>query len=238
MSAHPSSNTVSVILLAGGQGLRMGAATPKQFLVLEGKPMARFSFDIFHSMPEVDEVVVVCSPDYRQLFEGYSWPKPVKFALPGARRQDSVFSGMQEVSPSCGLVCIHDGARPFIDTSLVERVLQAARQYGAAAAGMPVKFTVKECCSQGFVRSTPDRSGIWEVQTPQAVRLDWLVEGFRHSHGQGITVTDDVSLVELLGKEVRMVEGAHHNIKVTVPIDLTIAQNILATIKQSQGNAS
>ncbi len=226
-------HNISAVLLAGGQGLRMEKASPKQFLLLDGKPMAAFSFDVFQAMPEIGEVVVVCSPDYRHLFENRPRHKPVKFAPPGERRQDSVFNGLRQAASSCSIVCIHDGARPFIDAPLVSRVLHVAQQHGAAAAGMPVKFTVKECCSRGFVRSTLDRSGIWEVQTPQAVRRDWLEEGFCRAHEQGITVTDDVSLVELLGKQVRMVEGAYHNIKVTVPSDLSIAQNILAMLNNA-----
>lgn len=228
----------SAILLAGGQGLRMNTVDPKQFLVLDGKPIARFSFDIFLSMPEIDEIIVVCAPAYRHLFEESTLAKHVRFAPPGARRQDSVFNGIQAVSPECGFVCIHDGARPFIDAAVAGRVLHAGRQHGAAAAGMPIKFTIKECCSRGFVRATPDRSTIWEIQTPQVIRLDWLAEGFRLAHEQNITVTDDVSLIEILGKDIKIVEGSHCNIKVTVPVDLTIAQNLVTSIKKPSDDAS
>lgn len=213
----------SVILLAGGHGTRMQSAVPKQFLEINQKPIVCYSYDLFMQIPEIDEVIVVCTPEFRSLFCCHS--KPVIFALPGERRQDSVFNGLQASSHE--LLCIHDAARPFIDRELVSRVLEAGEQFGAATVGIPVKFTVKEIDSLQFVKNTPDRSHIWEIQTPQVLHRDILIKGFQYANQNKLTVTDDVSLAELIQKQVKLVEGSHTNLKITVPGDLAFAQHFI-----------
>lgn len=213
----------SAILLAGGTGSRMQSSTPKQFLKIDQKPIAVYSFDLFLQIPEIDEIVVVCAPDFTSYFKSDS--KSVVFALPGQRRQDSVFNGLQVSSHP--LICIHDAARPFIDKILVSKVLAAGEQYGAATVAMPLKFTVKEVDSNQFVKNTPDRSKIWEIQTPQVLHREILIEGFNQAYEKEITVTDDVSLAELINKPVKLVEGSHTNIKITVPSDLAIACQLI-----------
>lgn len=214
----------SAILLAGGMGSRMQSATPKQFLAINQKPIARYSFELFLEMPQIDEIIVVCPPSFRELFTT-SQNKPIKFALPGERRQDSVFNGLQASSHE--LICIHDAARPFIDRDLVLRVLESGQQNGASAAGMPIKFTIKESDSHHFVKNTPDRTHIWEIQTPQVLHRNLLLEGFKYALENNLTVTDDVALAELIGKKVKLVEGYHTNLKITVPSDLNIAAHLL-----------
>lgn len=219
----------SVILLAGGMGTRMQSPTPKQFLSLGEKPIALHSFELFLSIPEIDEIVVVCAPDFQESFQSTS-KKPVLFALPGARRQDSVYNGLQVSTHS--LICVHDAARPFIDKELVLRVLEAGKEHGAATVGMPIKFTVKESDAQNFVQNTPDRTKIWEIQTPQVLHREILNSGFEYANKHNLTVTDDTSLAELIGKRVKLVEGSHINLKVTVPADLVIANNFLHSLKK------
>jgi 2-C-methyl-D-erythritol 4-phosphate cytidylyltransferase len=221
-----NSPSTSAILLAGGIGTRMQTSHPKQLLHIGNKPLARHSFDIFLQTPEISEIVVVCAPTYRELFLASSSEKPIIFADPGIRRQDSTYNGLQAASKAHEFLCVHDVARPFIDRDLIVRVLKAAQQHGAAVAGMPIKFTIKECNSEHFVLKTPDRSTIWEIQTPQIIRRDWLMNGFNHAITHNLTVTDDVSLVELIGKEVKLVEGSHTNVKITVPSDLTFANSL------------
>lgn len=222
----------TAIVLAGGTGARMQADKPKQYLTLGDKPLARYSFDLFLDTPEIDEIVVVCSPEYQNLFSVPPGSKPIHFALPGERRQDSVYNGLQAVSPAQELILVHDSARPFIDKALVLRALSAGHEWGAATVGMPIKFTVKVSNPHHFVENTPDRTHIWEIQTPQVIHRAILEEGFRIAHKNGKTVTDDVSLAELIGKEVKLVEGSHTNIKVTVPTDLTIANHLMHDLKK------
>ncbi|XVF75107.1 hypothetical protein PTKIN_Ptkin13bG0161400 [Pterospermum kingtungense] len=138
--------SVSVILLAGGKGKRMGASMPKQYLPLLGQPIALFSLYTFSHMIEVKEIVVVCDPSYKDIFEETEEKINVdlKFALPGKERQDSVYSGLQEVDLNSELVCIHDSARPLVTSEDVEKVLKDGWMVGAAVLGVPVKATIKE----------------------------------------------------------------------------------------------
>lgn len=218
-------NHVSAILLAGGRGQRMQAALPKQFLLIHQKPIARYSFELFLEMPEITEIIVVCDPEYRHYFNAQT-DKKIAFALPGERRQDSVYNGLQEISNHNPLVCVHDSARPLIDRQLVVRVLNAAAEIGAATVGMPVKFTVKESDGNDFVSRTPDRSLMWEIQTPQVIEYALLKKAFTYALENQFTVTDDVSLVELLHAKVKLVTGSHQNLKITFPEDLSIAAEL------------
>ena len=217
----------SVILVAGGTGTRMKASIPKQYLLLKNKPIALYSFELFCSMPEISEIIVVCDPAYEYVFQENPITKRIAFAEPGARRQDSVYDGLQMVSPDSPLICIHDSARPNIKRQTVINALDAADQCGAAVVGMPVKFTIKECSHDQFVHHTPDRSRFWEIQTPQVIRPSLLKEGFIEALRNNLTVTDDVSLVELIHHPVKMVEGSHGNIKITTPEDMIIAEQFL-----------
>lgn len=215
----------SVILLAGGSGSRMGTSVPKQFLSLKGKPIVSYSFDVFCSLPEVVEIIVACAPEYRHFFK--SSHIPIHFASPGERRQDSVYNGLQALTHPSSLVCIHDTARPFINPKMIRHALSAAYQHGAAVVGMPIKFTLKESDSEGLVRKTLPRSKIWEIQTPQVIKKELLQSGFAIAKEKNLTVTDDVSLVELQNLPVQIVEGAYSNIKITTPEDLIIAEAFL-----------
>lgn len=218
---------VSVILLGGGSGLRMGSAIPKQFLILGDKPIIQHSYDVFMSMPEIAEVIVVALQEYHWHFTKKPGQPLLNFALPGSRRQDSVENGLKAMQENCPYVCIHDGVRPFINIPMIKRTLQAAVEYGAAAAGMPVKFTVKECDPKCVVTRTPDRSAFWEIQTPQIIRTDLLRQGFTFVNAHQKTVTDDVSLVEQIGQPVKLVEGCYTNLKITTPDDLALSEQLL-----------
>ena len=220
--------STSAILLAGGTGTRIQSQIPKQYLELENKLIAFYSLDVFNEMPEIDEIIIVCDPQYQSYFTSYliQPKKRLKFAQPGKRRQDSLFNGFQKSDPKSDLICIHDAARPFITPSLVQRVLDAAKKHGAATVGMPIKFTVKETQENLFVKQTPNRSFIWEIQTPQVLRPHLLTKGFEIAIEKGLTVTDDVSLAELIPHPVKLVEGCHANIKITTPEDFLLAQHM------------
>lgn len=221
--------SVSVILLAGGKGKRMGANMPKQYLPLLGRPIALYSFYTFSHMVEVKEIVVVCDPSYSDIFEETKEKINVdlKFSLPGKERQDSVYSGLQEVDLNSELVCIHDSARPLVLSKDVQKVLMDALRVGAAVLGVPAKATIKEANSESFVVRTLDRKTLWEMQTPQVIKPDLLKKGFELVNREGLEVTDDVSIVEHLKHPVYITEGSYTNIKVTTPDDLLIAERIL-----------
>jgi 2-C-methyl-D-erythritol 4-phosphate cytidylyltransferase len=219
-------NKTSLILLAGGTGSRMKSSTPKQFLNLQGKQIWQFSFAIFQACKKVTEIVIVCDPCYRDLLQPHTATMPIKYALPGSRRQDSVYNGFQKINSEADIVCIHDAARPFVTATMVHQVIETAERMGAAAAAMPLKCTIKEANETELVVSTPDRSKLWEIQTPQAIRYELLEKGFLEANRLQKTVTDDVSLVELINEPVQLVPGCYKNIKITTPEDLLFAELI------------
>lgn len=221
--------SVSVILLSGGQGKRMGASMPKQYLPLLGLPIALHSLKTFCQLKEVKEVVVVCDPDYIDVFEGSikNLQIPLKFARPGKERQDSVFNGLQEIDGDSELVCVHDSARPLVSSEDVKKVLEDAAVHGAAVLGVPVKATIKEANSDSFVIKTLDRKTLWEMQTPQVMKPNLLKDGFELVKRDNHEVTDDVSIVEYLKHPVYITEGSYTNIKVTTPEDLLLAERLM-----------
>jgi len=216
-----------VILCAGGFGTRMKADSPKQFLHLGDQPVVTYSFDLFCQLEEIYEVIVVCPEEARHLFQH---PKTL-FADPGPRRQDSVFNGLQQASTE--LVCIHDGARPFITADIVRKAVKEAEIVGAVAVGVPLPFTIKEKTDAGFVQKTPNRNKFWEIQTPQVIRRDLLHEGFCWANQRGLEVTDDVTLVELIEHPVKLIMGSPLNLKLTRPEDLILAQALLPQYLQT-----
>ncbi|KAF7025110.1 hypothetical protein CFC21_037345 [Triticum aestivum] len=221
--------SVSVVLLSGGQGKRMGANMPKQYLPLLGVPIALHSLKTFCGMKEVKEVVVVCDPSYKNLFEGSveNLQIPIKFTTPGKERQDSVFNGLQEIDGDSELVCVHDSARPLVSSEDVKKVLEDAAVHGAAVLGVPVKATIKEANSDSFVVKTLDRKTLWEMQTPQVMKPNLLKDGFELVKRDGLEVTDDVSIVECLKHPVYITEGSYTNIKVTTPDDMLLAERLM-----------
>ncbi|CAI8615858.1 unnamed protein product [Vicia faba] len=221
--------SVSVVLLAGGKGKRMGATMPKQYLPLLGQPIALYSFLTFSRMPEVKEIVVVCDPSYRDIFEDVkgNCQAELKFALPGKERQDSVYNGFQVIDSNSELVCVHDSARPLVLQGDVNKVLKDGLLNGAAVLGVPSKATIKEANADSFVVRTLDRKTLWEMQTPQVIKPELLRKGFELVNREGLEVTDDVSIVEHLKQPVYITEGSYTNIKVTTPDDLLLAERIL-----------
>ncbi|KHF99643.1 2-C-methyl-D-erythritol 4-phosphate cytidylyltransferase, chloroplastic [Gossypium arboreum] len=235
-SAVVNEKSVSVILLAGGKGKRMGASMPKQYLPLLGQPIALyrlvvnvvfvylFLMMIFDSSSSGD---TSCN---MMIFVAEAIDKinvDLKFTLPGKERQDSVYSGLQAVDLNSELVCIHDSARPLVRSGDVEKVLKDGWLIGAAVLGVPVKATIKEANSDSYVVKTLDRKTLWEMQTPQVIKPELLRKGFELVHREGLEVTDDVSIVEHLKHPVYVTEGCYTNIKVTTPDDLLLAERIL-----------
>lgn len=206
----------------------MGTSTPKQYLPLSGKPIALHSFDLFCDWDEIDEIVVVCAPSFRSFFS--RGRKPIQFADPGKRRQDSIFSGFQKTSSLASVVCTHDSARPFVEHEVFLSLLEKTLETGAATLAAPVISTIKQSNASHIVDKTLDRSNLWEIQTPQAMRRDLFTEGIERVSSLGITVTDDVALAELLQKTVAVVPSPHRNFKITTPFDLALAKTLLCAI--------
>lgn len=226
---RPMPKNVGVVLLAGGKGKRMKAAMPKQFLPLLGKPVFLRSLDVFQSMSSVvSSIVIVLDESFRDEFAHVVAADPrIRWADPGAERQDSVFNGLQRVPDSCSVVAIHDAARPLVTVDEITRCLQDAIQYGAAVLGVQTKSTIKESEDGAFVLRTVPRSRLWEVHTPQVASKKLFLRGFNRVKAENLEVTDDVSVIEALGLPVKLTLGEYTNIKLTTPDDLSVAEQIL-----------
>ena len=222
---EPSS--VTLVLLAGGVGKRMGANMPKQYLPLLDVPIAVYSLRKFATMEEVGEIVVVCNEDYDEVFTKEKIEKPISIARPGAERQDSVFNGISKARKEAKLLAIHDSARPLTDLDDARRCFEDGAKHGAAVLAVKCKATIKQANEDGSIDKTLDRNLLWEMQTPQVIEPNLLKEGFQFVKENGLEVTDDVSVVEHLGKRVQITEGSYYNIKVTTPEDMFIAERLL-----------
>lgn len=210
---------VSLVFLAGGVGGRMGTPIPKQFLAIENKLIALFSYELFSQIPEITQIVVVCEPEYQKLF-----PKG-PFAKPGKRRQDSVYSGLLKTDQE--IVLTHDSARPFVEAQYIPPLLQAIRRTGAAGLATPVMNTIKQCNSSHIVEKTLDRAHLWEMQTPQGMRRDLFFKAFNELKGR--EVTDEMALVEAMGLPCEVVPSSSRNFKITTPFDFAVAKTLCAT---------
>jgi len=207
----------ALILLSGGEGIRFGSSIPKQYLPVNGKPLVLHSLDLFISLGLFIEHIAVCDPKHKKIFEKYP---QLTLALFGKRRQDSLLHGIESISSKIDFVCIHDAARPFIKKNDILKLLTVAMEEKAVALGTPVTNTIKICDEKNYVKKTLDRKTLWEIQTPQIIELNLLKEGLNFAKENNITVTDDISLVELIGHKVRIVKGCESNRKITTPKDL------------------
>jgi 2-C-methyl-D-erythritol 4-phosphate cytidylyltransferase len=196
------------IVPAAGAGERLGADVPKAFAVLGGRPMVEWSLDVLREV--CDRVVVAVPPDR---------VRPPDMVAGGRTRSESVKEALR-AAPEATIVVVHDAARPLVTADLVRRCIGALEGFDGAIAASPVADTVKEV-EGGLVLRTPDRDRLWAAQTPQVFRADVL----RKAVGDA---TDDASLVEALGGRVRVVEGPRENFKITSPLDLRVAEMLLA----------
>ena len=176
----------------------------------------------------VTHIVIVLDESYRDEYDHIvKEDSRIRWADPGAERQDSVFNGLSQVPDDCSVVAIHDAARPLVTVDEVKAVLCDGMQYGAAVLGVPMKATVKESEDGEFVLRTVPRSRLWEIHTPQVASKALFMEGFNKVKAENLEVTDDVSVVEALGKPVKLTLGQYTNIKLTTPDDLQVAEQVL-----------
>jgi len=213
------------VIVGAGSSQRLGA--DKVFLPLAGKPLLAWSVDVCQNCGLLSQIVIVLNESNldsgRNLVAERGWSKVVGVCLGGERRQDSVRQGLKELK-RCDWVVIHDGARPFLTLDLIRDGLEAARGTGVATAAVPVKDTIKLGDDNEMVRETLHRQRLWAVQTPQVFRFDIITR----AHGQVTDeVTDDATLAERLGYKVKLYMGSYHNIKITTPEDLALAEIVV-----------
>jgi len=218
------------IVVAAGRGERMGAGRPKAFLGLAGEPLLRKAAQVFEDAPSVEAIVVVVPAEETAAARELLAPlhKLRAVVAGGSRRQDSVLEGMKQVPVGfTGVALVHDAARPLVEVALVEAVVRAASERGAALPVLGLVDTVKRV-RDGLVVETVDRAELGAAQTPQGFQFPLLVAAYEAAFRDRVTVTDEAMAVERLGAPVAAVAGSPRNRKITTPEDLAWAEGVLA----------
>ena len=222
---------ISCIVLAAGAGRRMGYSDNKVCMPLGQYTVLQWNIQHMKQWDGLQEVIVVVADQERSFIEeqveAMQVPWTVKYAVGGVERQDSVASGLSQVSDAADIILVHDGARPLATKDLARRVIEGAKEYGAVVPAIPVVDTIKRVDADGVVKETLVRSELYAMQTPQGFQRSVLLEAHAYAKEHGYQGTDDVSLVEFQGRPVRIVEGDRKNIKLTVPEDVAMAKKYL-----------
>lgn len=217
----------TAIIVAAGSGERFKSETPKQFLVISGKPVIVHTIERVQAAPSVDSIVLVLSPDQIPDFESIrsEFPKIALIVAGGKTRAESVRNGLRVVEQGCEIVAVHDGARPLVSIDEIERTIAKAKETGAACLVAPVTDTIKSIRGDE-IAATLDRDKLRRALTPQCFKKEILERAFQ----LGVldeSVTDECYLVEKLGHPIAFVEGSARNIKITNPQDLILAEALI-----------
>ncbi|WP_434749248.1 2-C-methyl-D-erythritol 4-phosphate cytidylyltransferase [Paenibacillus amylolyticus] len=214
-----------VVIVAAGRGTRMGTTESKQFLLLQDKPVFIHTLEVFATLDEIREMILVTgAADVERCLKWvkeYQLESRVRVIPGGKERQHSVHEGLRALGTDW--VLVHDGVRPFVTREHIRDCMAVAASGGGAVLAVPVKDTIKQVNAEGIVTATPDRSSLWSIQTPQAFRLSSLLEAYESAEQDGFLGTDDAMLAERQGMSVKVVEGSYTNIKLTTPEDLQYA---------------
>ncbi|MBN7576937.1 MULTISPECIES: 2-C-methyl-D-erythritol 4-phosphate cytidylyltransferase [Clostridium] len=224
---------VSAIVLAGGRGKRMGYIQSKQYIDLNGAPILYYTLKQFIENDLIDKIILVVPEDEkdyceREVLNKYGL-KIDDLVSGGNERQESVYNALEKLEKS-DIVLIHDGARPFVSQKIINDAVEYAKRYKAAAPGVMPKDTIKIKDSNNFSVDTLVRSELVAIQTPQAFDFNLIYECHKEIKKRCISVTDDTSVVELLGHKVYIYEGDYKNIKITTPEDLILAEYFVKNI--------
>ena len=228
-------NKIAAICLAAGQGKRMESKVQKQYLLIQNKPVLYYALKAFQDSA-VEEIVLVVGAgeeEYckKEIVDYYGFTKVKAIVAGGKERYHSVYHGLQAVEKA-DYVLIHDGARPFLTQEIIDRCIEGAKEYKACVAGMPVKDTIKLADNNNNIESTPERSKVWMIQTPQTFEYPLikkaytsLIEQEQEGNKTSIPVTDDAMVVEyFLNQKVHLVYGSYENIKITNKEDLKLLE--------------
>ncbi|MCI5602971.1 MAG: 2-C-methyl-D-erythritol 4-phosphate cytidylyltransferase [Clostridiales bacterium] len=224
------------IILSAGKGTRMKSDICKQYMLVEGKPLLFYTLKAFEES-EIDHIVLVVGENdvsyvQEEIVDKYKIDKVYRIVIGGHERYDSVMNGLDVISDN-GKVLVHDGARPLIETEYINQIIDGLNETEACIAAVPVKDTIKEVDEEGFVKNTPDRRRLWQVQTPQAFSVSLLKSAYSKMKINGSDgITDDSMVVEkYTDTKVRIVECSYSNIKITTPEDLDFMKQVLESRK-------
>ncbi len=227
----------SAIIAAAGCGSRMQSDTgkTKQLMELCGMPVIIHTIKAFEECEKINEIIIVTRSDeadiYEQYKEKYGFTKISAVVIGGDTRQESVLRGFEAISDKSDFVAIHDGARCLITPEAITAVLDEAFRRGAATAAVKASDTVKRADSKGFIEQTVERENLWLAQTPQVFKTELYRAAAYIAKEEGFACTDDNSLAEHIGFEVKLVDCGTENIKLTTPIDLAVAEIIMNSRK-------
>jgi 2-C-methyl-D-erythritol 4-phosphate cytidylyltransferase len=228
------------IILASGIGKRMNAGKNKVLLKLQGKPLIFFTLKSFEKCEDVDSMLLVTRSEeiniLQSIVKKYKIKKVMGIIEGGKERQFSGFNALRYLNEvlrekTSSIVAFHNGANPFVTSEEISRSFSEAKKYGAAVIAHPTKDTIKEVDKKGIIAKTLDRSKLWNMQTPQTIKFSLALEAFVKADEDNFIGTDDVSLVERLGKKVKIVEGSEFNFKITTPLDFEMAKIIIKKFK-------
>jgi len=225
----PHQSFCSAVILAAGTSQRMGA--DKIMLELQGEPVIARTLRAFDASDSVDEIVVVTRLERLQQISDlcieYGIRKVSRVVCGGKTRAQSALAGVLQTSENADIIAVHDGARPFVSQTLIERTAAAARESGAAAPALSATDTVRILNKKGAVVSTPDRSLVALVQTPQIFEAELIRTALKKAVDSDAQITDDCSAVEAVGNKVTLIDGERDNIKLTTARDIAVAEQIL-----------
>lgn len=217
--------SAGAVLLMGGTGSRLGGSTPKQFLLLDEKPVFTYALETLIASGFFDEMVLVCHVDWVAVAR--QWAPLAKIVVGGASRQESSWLGIQGLEKQPDLILIHDAVRPFVSERIVRDNLQAASDLGAADTCIPSADTLVHAPQGGVIAAVPRRADYLRGQTPQTFRSDWLRQAHLAASAQGLAEsTDDCKLVLDQGHPIAVVPGEEANFKITTPFDFWLAQQL------------
>ena len=220
----------AAVVLAAGSGKRMGTSVHKQYLQIKGKPVIYYTLRAFE-LSEVDEIILVTGADEidycsREIVEKYNFQKVRAVIAGGKERYDSVYEGLKALS-DCDYVLIHDGARPLISSVLINANISCVQEKEACITAVPAKDTIKVVDNKGYVADTPERSKLWQIQTPQTFSMPLYQKHIEKEQKRGYHRHDAMVVEKYADHSIYLLKGDYRNIKITTPEDLVIAEAFL-----------
>jgi 2-C-methyl-D-erythritol 4-phosphate cytidylyltransferase/2-C-methyl-D-erythritol 2,4-cyclodiphosphate synthase len=223
--------TVAAVIAAGGSGIRMNSGIPKQFLEIAGKPILLHTVESLLAVEQVIQVVIAIPLEHiktaESILKGLAHPR-VHFTAGGSSRQESVHNGVSHIVQDADIIMVHDAVRPICSRDMMQRVIEAAWERGAAVPGIPATDTIQRVSRRGRILATPPRRELYAIQTPQAFHAGILKAALDRARDKGFLGTDESSVVRWAGHPVVVVPGSPDNIKITRPTDLELAEILIA----------
>lgn len=223
---------VVALIAAAGFGKRMNAKISKLFIPIFGKPILAYTIEKFEQCNFIEKIYLIVNQEEGDFYSKdiilkYNFSKVQELIAGGETRQDSVYNGLKVLDPDTDIVAIHDGARPLIEETIIQESIEAAQEFGAAIAAIPLKDTMKRSGKDFFINETLNRQEIWRAQTPQTFKYSIILSAYHQAYKDKFFATDDAAIVERYGYKVKMIIGSEENIKITTPFDIIIAENFL-----------